>query len=54
MARAISIVRFLMDQGIPPKRLAAAGFAEFQPIDAAEGEVAYTPNRRIEFKFTNR
>jgi len=54
MARAISIVRFLMDQGIPPKRLAAAGFAEFQPIDAADGEAAYTRNRRIEFKFTNR
>ncbi len=52
--RAISVLRFLMDQGIPAERLTAAGFAEFQPIDPADNEAAYSRNRRIEFKLTNR
>jgi len=54
MARAISIVRFLIERGIPPDRLAAAGFAEFQPIDPADSELAYSRNRRIELKLTSR
>ena len=33
-ARAISVVRYLMSQGVPANRLVAAGFGEFQPIDA--------------------
>jgi len=53
-ARALSIVRFLIDQGIPANRLAAAGFGEFNPIDAGEGEEALKRNRRIEIKLTNR
>src|SRR3546814_10870265 len=31
-ARAISVVKFLISQGIPAERLAAAGFGEFQPL----------------------
>ena len=27
-ARAVEVVRFLIDQGIPPRRLVAAGFGE--------------------------
>ncbi|MBV9521638.1 MAG: peptidoglycan -binding protein, partial [Alphaproteobacteria bacterium] len=46
--RAISVVRFLIDNGVPADRLAAAGFGEFQPIDAREDEVAFRRNRRIE------
>lgn len=53
-ARAISVVRFLIDQGLPPKRLAATGFGEFQPIDPGDDEIAYRRNRRIEFKLTQR
>lgn len=53
-ARANSIVHFLIQQGIPPQRLAAAGFAEFQPVDAARTEEAFRRNRRIELKFTSR
>src|ERR1700756_922223 len=32
-ARAMSVVRFAIEQGIPPARLAAAGFADQQPLD---------------------
>jgi chemotaxis protein MotB len=53
-ARANSIVHFLIRHGIPPQRLAAAGFAEFQPVDPARTEDAYRRNRRIELKFTSR
>ncbi|HVM77484.1 MAG TPA: peptidoglycan -binding protein [Stellaceae bacterium] len=53
-ARAIAVTKYLISQGIPPSRLAAAGFGEFQPIDPGEGEDAYRKNRRIEFKLTER
>ncbi len=53
-ARAISVVRYLMDQGVPANRLVAAGFGEFQPIDAGESEEALSRNRRIELKLTER
>ena len=52
--RAISVVRFLTEQGIAPERLVAAGFAEHQPLDARDDEIAYRRNRRIEIKLTQR
>jgi chemotaxis protein MotB len=53
-ARAVSVVKFMVDQGIPPGRLAATGFGEFQPLDTGGDEIAYRRNRRIEFKLTER
>jgi chemotaxis protein MotB len=53
-ARAISVVRFFIDQGIPANRLVAAGFGEYQPLDQGTGEAAYRRNRRIELKLTER
>jgi len=53
-ARAISVVKFLIDQGIPATNLAATGFGEFQPIDPRDTEEAYGRNRRIELKLTQR
>jgi chemotaxis protein MotB len=53
-ARAIAIVKHLVVQGIPPRRLAANGFGEFRPLDPAENEAAYAINRRIEIQLTNR
>jgi chemotaxis protein MotB len=53
-ARAISVVRYLIDKGVKPSRLIAAGFGEFQPIDPGATEDAYRRNRRIEFKLTER
>jgi len=53
-ARALSVTRYLIDQGIPPDRLAAAGFGEFQPIDPGTDEASRRRNRRIELKLTDR
>ena len=53
-ARAISVVKFLTNEGIPPTRLAATGFGEFQPLDARNDEIANRRNRRIEIKLTQR
>jgi chemotaxis protein MotB len=52
--RAISVVQYLIAKGVSPQRLAAAGFGEFQPIDPEKTEEAYTRNRRIELKLTER
>lgn len=53
-ARAIAVVRYLTAQGIPPERLAAAGFGEFQPLDSGTDAAARAKNRRIELKFDQR
>jgi chemotaxis protein MotB len=53
-ARAISVVRYMIEQGLPPDRLAAGGFGEFQPLDTAETEEAYRLNRRIELRLDQR
>jgi len=53
-ARAISVVRFFISQGVPPDRLAAAGFGQYDPIDPGNSEDAYRRNRRIELKLTDR
>jgi chemotaxis protein MotB len=53
-ARAISVVKYLASKGIPENRLAAAGFAEFSPLDPGDSEEAFTKNRRIEFKLDQR
>jgi chemotaxis protein MotB len=52
--RAISVVQYLISKGVSPQRLVAAGFGEFQPIDTDKTEDAYTRNRRIELKLTER
>lgn len=51
-ARALSIVKYLIAQGIPPERLSVAGFGEFHPVDPANTAEAYRQNRRIEIKLT--
>ncbi|MCI4660481.1 MAG: OmpA family protein [Neomegalonema sp.] len=54
-ARALSVVEYLIDnEGIDPKRLAATGFGEFQPLDPGLSREALARNRRIEFKLTER
>ena len=53
-ARAISVVRQLIAQGVQPRRLVAAGFGEFQPIDRGATEEAFRRNRRIELKLTEK
>jgi chemotaxis protein MotB len=53
-ARAIAVVKFLIEQGIPANRLVAAGFAEFRPLDDADTDEAFRHNRRIELKLDQR
>jgi chemotaxis protein MotB len=53
-ARAISVVQYLVAKGADPHYLSAAGFGEFQPLDGAKAEEAYSRNRRIELKLTER
>jgi chemotaxis protein MotB len=53
--RALSVVRYMIEAlGIPPNRLAANGFGEYQPVNPADTPEAYSQNRRIELKFTER
>lgn len=49
-ARAIAVVKFLHDQGIPNENLVAAGYGEYQPLSSTDT----ARNRRIELKLTNR
>jgi chemotaxis protein MotB len=53
-ARAIAVVKFLIDQGIPPNRLVAAGFAEFRPLADGDSPDDLRRNRRIELKLDQR
>jgi chemotaxis protein MotB len=53
-ARATSVVKFLIENGVPANRLVAAGFGEFQPLDGADSDEARASNRRIELKLTER
>ena len=53
-ARAVSVVKYLVEQGVPVSRLAATGFGEYQPLDPGNDEIAYRRNRRIELKLTER
>ncbi len=53
-ARAISVVKYLVAQGVSPNHLVAAGFGEFQPLAPGNTEEAKSENRRIELKLTER
>lgn len=52
--RALSVVRFLADQGLPSNRLAATGYGKFQPLDSGDNADARRRNRRIELKIGQR
>ena len=54
-ARALSVVLYMADfLDIPPERLAANGFGQYQPVDPADTDEARAQNRRIELKLTER
>ena len=50
--RALSVLRYLIKQGIKPSRLSASGYGSFQPIDKKNNSQARKKNRRIEMKIT--
>ena len=53
-SRAINIVKLLVENGISPNRLVAAGFGEHSPLINEQNETAFKKNRRIEIKLTRR
>ena len=54
-ARALSVVKYMIDfLGIPPERLAANGFGQYQPVALGDSEAARAQNRRIELKLTEK
>ncbi|MCD2183141.1 peptidoglycan -binding protein [Rhizobium sp. GN54] len=53
-ARATSVVKFLVANGVPADRLVAAGFGEYQPLAPGESPEARATNRRIELKLTEK
>ncbi|WLR91749.1 peptidoglycan -binding protein [Shinella zoogloeoides] len=53
-ARATSVVKYLIANGVPANRLVAAGFGEFQPLAEGGDDKARATNRRIELKLTEK
>lgn len=54
-ARALSVVKYMINfLRIPPERLAANGFGQFQPLVEGSSEEVRAQNRRIELKFTEK
>jgi chemotaxis protein MotB len=53
-ARATTVVKYLISRGVSPRRLVAAGYGEFQPLEEGAGDDVLRRNRRIELKLTNR
>ncbi len=53
-ARATSVVKYLISRGVSPKRLVAAGYGEFAPLEDGTNDEVLRRNRRIELKLTNR
>ena len=53
-ARAITVVKLLIAEGVRPQNLAATAFSQFQPLDDGNGPEAFARNRRIELRLTDR
>jgi chemotaxis protein MotB len=53
-ARALEVVKFFTQQGIPENKLSANGYGEHQPISLGSSPEDLKSNRRIELKITQR
>ena len=53
-ARALEVVKFFIQQGIPAEKLSANGYGEHQPISLGSSPEDLKLNRRIELKITQR
>ena len=53
-ARALEVVKFFIQQGIPEDKLSANGYGEHQPISLGNSPDDLKLNRRIELKITQR
>ena len=52
--RALSVLRYFINQGLDPKKLFASGYGSFQPIDNTNTKIGRMKNRRIEMKITQK
>ena len=50
-ARAISVVKELIKDGVNPKRMTACGKAQYDPIATNETQIGREKNRRVELQF---
>jgi|LSQX01.3.fsa_nt_gb peptidoglycan-associated lipoprotein len=48
--RSLSVRRFLVEQGVSPKRLYTVSYGKDNPVDPRSNEEAWAKNRRVEFK----
>lgn len=53
-ARSLSVINWLVGEGVPPNRLMAAGLGEHYPIAMGRTEADHARNRRIELKLEAR
>jgi chemotaxis protein MotB len=53
-ARAITVVKLLIADGVPPEHLAATGFGQYQPLGTGDTPDDYAKDRRIELRLTDR
>lgn len=53
-ARAITVVKLLIADGVPPEHLAATGFGQYQPFAPGDTSEDYAKDRRIELRLTDR
>jgi len=47
--RAVNVLRYLVDKGMPPNRLTATGLADLEPLYPNNTEVNRAKNQRVEF-----
>jgi chemotaxis protein MotB len=47
-ARALSVVRILIQGGVPPESMSGAGYGEYQPVASNDDRESRSLNRRIE------
>ncbi|HEX5326065.1 MAG TPA: peptidoglycan -binding protein, partial [Acetobacteraceae bacterium] len=52
-ARAISVVKLLINEGVPAEHLSATAYSDNHPLDSGDTQDAYARNRRIELRLTN-
>jgi chemotaxis protein MotB len=52
--RAITVVKLLIADGVPADHLAATAFGEYQPFGPGDTPDAFSKDRRIELRLTDR
>jgi len=50
-ARATSVLRYLVNDGVPSERVSIAGYADVRPLEPNTSDEARSRNRRVEFVF---